>query len=342
MKLAALAAIPLLMQASPYSTGFHTEDGVRVVRLHDTANRTEVAIAVSIGNLAYAMKVNGKNVFWTPFATLAEFKAKPALAGNPFLAPWANRIEPDTYHVNSKAYLLNGALGNLRRDPSGLAIHGLLLFTPHWEVTAAGADDNAAFVTSRLDYWKYPELMAQFPFAHTVEMTYRLSRGVLEIETVLKNHGVESMPVAIGYHPYFRLHDTPRDAWKVRLAAERHVTLSPKLVPTGETTPVTLPDPVVLGGTQLDDVFTGLKRGPDGRAVFSVEGAREKLSVAYGPKYPVAIVYAPRGRDFICFEPMAAPTNAFNLAHAGKYADLQTVQPDGEWRESFWVIPSGF
>jgi aldose 1-epimerase len=64
--------------------------------------------------------------------------------------------------------------------------------------------------------------------------------------------------------------------------------------------------------------------------------------VIYGPKYPIAVVYAPAGRDFICFEPMTGPTNAFNLHHEGKYKDLQTIQPEGKWVESFWIRPSGF
>jgi aldose 1-epimerase len=39
---------------------------------------------------------------------------------------------------------------------------------------------------------------------------------------------------------------------------------------------------------------------------------------------------------------MTAITNAFNLAHAGVYKDLQSIPPRQTWRESFWVIPEGF
>jgi aldose 1-epimerase len=100
--------------------------------------------------------------------------------------------------------------------------------------------------------------------------------------------------------------------------------------------------PVTLAGVALDDVMSGLVRGESGRAEFSVEGAKQKISVLYGPKYPVAVVYAPAGRDFICFEPMSGPTNAFNLHHAGKYPELQSIAPGAKWRESFWVVASGF
>ena len=73
-----------------------------------------------------------------------------------------------------------------------------------------------------------------------------------------------------------------------------------------------------------------------------VESGSRKISLIYGPKYTVAIVYAPPGKDFICFEPMSAITNAFNLAHAGAYKELQSIPVGGTWRESFWIVPSGF
>jgi aldose 1-epimerase len=39
---------------------------------------------------------------------------------------------------------------------------------------------------------------------------------------------------------------------------------------------------------------------------------------------------------------MAAVTNGINLAHEGKYPELQTVAAGGQWQESFWVRPTGF
>lgn len=339
---ALLLLLPIMSNAANYTARKSSDHGLETVVLTDAAHKMEVAIAPSFGNMAYQMKVNGKDALFLPVPNLGELKAKPGLAGVPFLWPWANRIDQDAYWANGKKYLLNPELGNFRYDGNHKPIHGLVSFSPLWQVTKLEADAKSARVTSRLEFAKHPELMAQFPFAHTVEMTYRLQDGVLEVETILHNQSTEPMPVALGYHPYFQLHDTPRDQWKVHLAAREQYVLSDVLIPTGERKPNPFTDPQPLAGAQLDTVFGGLVRSDDGRAHFSVTGNQEKISVIYGPKYTVAVVYAPPGKNFICFEPMAAITNAFNLAHAGVYKELQSVAPGGEWRESFWIQPSGW
>lgn len=345
MKLLTLAVfLPLMSQAANYSAIRTSVEGVEVVRLADAARKMEVSIVPKAGNNAYEIKVNGRNIVWFPPGSPAAYKAKPTvLCGVPFLAPWANRLDQDAYWANGKKYLINPGLGNIRRDANQLAIHGLLVFSSAWEVAAVEADAQSARATSRIEFSKHPELMAQFPFAHTIEMTYRLREGALEVETVLRNHSFAPMPVAVGFHPYFVVPDAPRDQWKAHVAARTQLVLNDKLLPTGETRPAKFADPQPLAGTQLDDVLTGLVR-ENGKATFWVEGRKQRISVVFGPKYPIAVVYAPKapGRDFICFEPMAAPTNAFNLAHEGKYSELQTIAPGGEWRESFWIVPSGF
>ncbi|MFN3325960.1 MAG: aldose 1-epimerase [Bryobacteraceae bacterium] len=332
----------MMTSAANYTAERTSIDSVEVVRLTDSARQTEILIAPSIGNIAVEMKVRGKRVLWSPYNAIAEWKAKPAMGGNPLLAPWANRLDQPGFHANGRRFALNLELGNVRMDGHKQPIHGLLLHAAEWEVKGLKADSNAAEVTSRLDFWRYPAYMAQFPFAHSIEMTYRLRDGALEVETVVENHASEAMPVSLGYHPYFQVNDAPRDEWVVELPVRERVMLSNTLVPTGERKPVSFSGPFGLKNVQLDDVYTGLVRDGDGRSAFSVKGRNEKVSVIYGPKYTTAVVYAPAGRDFICFEPMTGPTNAFNLAHAGLYQELQTIPPKSQWRESFWIVPSGY
>lgn len=323
---------------SNYSAQKTTVDGIEVVRLTDAAHKTEVSIIPSIGNFAYEMKVNGHNVLYWPYKSLTDFKAHPGFAGIPFLSPWANRLDDDAFWANGKKYLLRPELGNLRRDQNQLPIHGLVSYAPDWQVVRVSADGSGAEVTSRLDFYKKPEWMAQFPFAHTIEMTYRLADGVLEVRTMVENRASEPMPLVIGYHPYYQITDAPRDQWKIHLAARDHYELSTKLIPTGVTKPIEFPDPVSLASQPLDDVFGGVNHDDE----FRVEGATQKISIRYGPHYTVAVVYAPPGRNFVCFEPMTGITDGFNLAQSGVYKDLQSIPPDAKWQESFWIHPSGF
>ena len=126
--------------ATDYSAQTTVIDGVSAVKLDDSASKTEVTILTGIGNIAYRMLVNEKNILWTPTDNVAQFASAPAMGGVPFLWPWANRIDQDAYYVDGRKYLLNPELGNLRRDGNQKSIHGLLLFTSRWRVIAIQAD----------------------------------------------------------------------------------------------------------------------------------------------------------------------------------------------------------
>jgi aldose 1-epimerase len=330
-----------------------------VVRLEDTAHRIRVAIVPSVGNVAFEMRVNGENVLRFPYADIAEFRSRPGLNGIPFLGPWANRLDEQAFYANGKRYAFNMDLGNVR---GAHPIHGFLSSTDKWKVTEVKADNSAAWLTSRLEFYREPSWMAQFPFAHTIEMTYRLADGVVEVHVRLQNLSSEPMPISVGFHPYFQLTDSPRDEWTIAIGGKKQWLLNSDKIPTGETAPIEqmFPDPnrIALKNYDLDHVFGDLVRDRNGRALMSVKGKSQQLEVLFGPNYNTAVVFSPRpnagplNRDgaarppqspnFVCFEPMAGITDAMNLAHRGLYHELQLLAPGQIWQESFWIRPSGF
>jgi aldose 1-epimerase len=329
--------------AQNYKAEQASDHGVPVVHLVDASNGVEVSILPSIGNRAYEMKVHGKNILYFPISDLSQAQKTPGLNGIPFLAPWANRLGEPAFWANGKKYPFNLTLGNVRGP---IPIHGLLSGSGFWHVTDVAADAKSAHVTSKLEFWKYPDLMAQWPFAHEYEMTYRLAGGVLEVRVTVTNLSEESMPISLGFHPYYRIPDVSRDEWTLHLAARKMIVADNRLVATGEFKPNDLPDPLPLKTNNLDTGFTDLERDADGRAHFWIESGQKKIEIMLGPKFPVALIWdppAPAGqtRDFICIEPMAGITNAVNLNHEGNYPDLQSVSPGGKWSESFWIRASG-
>jgi aldose 1-epimerase len=318
-----------------------SDHGVDIVRLTDVAHGVEVSIAPSIGNHAYAMRVHGKNILYSTLSDSDQLKQTSSANGIPFLAPWANRMADGGFWANGKKYTFNAGLGSVRLQPTGISLHGMLLTSPLWEVTALSADAKSASVTSRLQFWKYPDLMANWPFAHEYEMTYRLADGVLEVDTVVTNLSAAPMPLALGYHPCYNLPGVSRDEAVAHIPAKTTVITDDKLVATGEMKPMDLPDPTPLKVRTLDNGYTDLIRGKDGKALFYLEGGGERIETLYGPRWQVSVVYEPANQNYICFEPMTAITNGVNLAHDGKYPQLQTLAPGATWRESFWVRASG-
>lgn len=324
-----------------------TREGASV-RLNDAASGTTVWVAPTVGNIAYRMTVNGHDVLRWPHASFEAFAASPNATGIPFMGPWINRLDEQAFYANGTRYAFDMQLGNVR---GAIPIHGFVTGSDRWQIVAVGADRAAAWVTSRLEFHRQPAWMKQWPFAHTVEITYRLSGGVLEVDTAVTNLSAEAMPVVVGFHPYFQLTDSKRDDWTITVGARTHWILASNKVPTGETEPIARVFPqrdVRLGDVDLDDGFSDLVRDARGRSVMSVRGRTQRIDVEFGPNYRAAVVWAPKAspggpeRNFICFEPMAGMTNATNMAHRGQYPELQSAPPGGTWRESFWVRPSGF
>lgn len=357
-----LAAVLLFVAAPLASSAQYTAQRVGdIVRLTDEQHQTVVSIAPSVGDIVFGMAVKGQNVLYFPAGSIDVFKEHPGLAGIPLLAPWANRLDQDAFYANGKKYTFNMSLGNVR---GAIPIHGFLSHAPDWQIVELQADRQSAWLTSKLEFYRHPDWMAQFPFAHTIEMTQRLHDGVLQVTIRLDNISTDPMPVAIGFHPYYRLPNSKRADWTLQVGAKTHYLLNPDKIPTGQTEPIANsfknPDAVPLKDYDLDDVFGDLVRNSQGRASFSISDGHQRLTVQFGPKWQAAVIYSPdpnkpparpaNGRpprppqdpNFVALEPMASITDAMNLEQEGKFTGLQYIPPGGYWQESFWVIPSGF
>ncbi|MEI9815249.1 MAG: hypothetical protein WDO18_22520 [Acidobacteriota bacterium] len=82
--LAALALLAFLCiaNAQDYTAERTTDHGIPVIRLVDKAYHVEVAVAPTLGNLGYEMKVNGKNILYFPFEDLSAYQAKPVMSAS--------------------------------------------------------------------------------------------------------------------------------------------------------------------------------------------------------------------------------------------------------------------
>ena len=331
-----------------YTITKNAVDGHVTYCLADSSRRMEVGVVPDIGNFVYEFKVNGNNVLISP-QSLKEYGAnRESCCGSPFLTPWANRIDHDHYYFQGKKYLLNDSLGNLLRDDFGQVIHGLLAYDARWEVAKNGSSDGrGAWLTSRFEFYRHSDLMAQFPFAHTIEITYRLKDGKLETTTVIHNIGHSPMPVMMAYHPFFCL-DGNREEWRLSLCAKTHWLATKRLISTGETEPAEKFLPGAkdfrLGQVFLDDVFSNFDRSIDGFGHVTVKGRTHTVELMYGKEFDFTVVYSPLPPNdpLICIEPQTGPTNSFNLNHEGKFPGLVALEPGRLFKASYWIVPGGY
>jgi galactose mutarotase-like enzyme len=99
----------------------------------------------------------------------------------------------------------------------------------------------------------------------------------------------------------------------------RHLPVDGWGLPTGAT----VPHPA---GSQLlrDKVFDdGYDEVPPG-AVFALSGGNRRIEVRFEGGYTAAQIFAPASDDVVCFEPMAAPTDALRR---GNYRVAQPGRP---------------
>jgi aldose 1-epimerase len=289
-----LAVTVVTVCAAPAAAQRYTakQDG-DLIELADATAQMNVSVVWNMCN-AWRIQVKGKDLVRTA-ATLADFQARPGFNGMPILAPFANRLDETAFYANGRKYNFDLELGNVRGPiPSTGYVNG----SKAWQLVEAKADQRSAWVSCRLDFYKNPLFMAQFPFAHAITMTYRVADGALEVHTRLDNMSTEPMPVVIGFHPIFELPEGNRNDWTVSLDAKTHWVEIPQRLPTGETQPIENFFGSDRTAIQLkkyaliDDVFTDLIRDANGRATMKLMYNGKELHVSLGPKFKTVLAWS--------------------------------------------------
>lgn len=236
-----------------------------------------------------------------PTHGLAAYAQRGKTTGVPLLHPWANRLSERRYGAAGREVALPDPDGRYGLDPNGLPIHGALPGLLHWEVASGTTPDR---LSARLR-WEGPELLALFPFAHELEINAAVASGQLTIETTMHATGEQPVPVAFGFHPYLTIPGSERRDWRVSLGARQRLVLDEQMIPTGEREPLSATE-FTLGEQSWDDGLAELDDPPR----FTVASDALTVTVTFDAGFDWAQVFAPPAHDYICFEPMTAPTNA--------------------------------
>jgi len=234
------------------------------------------------------------------------------------LSPFVNRLKNGTYSFGEKNF-------NLGKYWLGKhSIHGFL-YDAVFDVITKSADQNGATL---ICHHRYNGHFAGFPFPYDIQIEYRLKKGNrLFVKTRIQNQDVGMIPIADGWHPYFRLGERVDDLW-LEFQSKSMLELDAEWLPTGKLIPYEEYGSLKkIGAAQFDHCFTVNFHECQPMVVLRDPVQNLQLEIQPDPSYPYLQVYTPKDRKSIALENTSAAPDAFNNA-----LGLQ-VLPPGESAE---------
>lgn len=250
---------------------------------------------------------------------------RPAGGRGQVLMPWVNRVRDGAWSQDGQELQL--AISEVK---TRTAIHGLVRWSA-WEPVELAAD------RVRLGH----RLLAQPGYPWTLDMAveYAVSADGLMVTMAATNLADSAAPFAAGMHPYLAVADTV-DEVVLTVPAETRQLVDERMLPVG-TAPVSWDHDFrpgrPIGSLQLDDAFTDLLRGDDGRAVVRAETEGSAVELWVDESFRWLQVFTgdtlKRGaRESLAVEPMTSPADAFNSR-----VDLVMIDPGRTWSGSYGI-----
>ena len=278
-----------------------------------TMRAGELAATVEGGRLlsVTSLRHRGDELLVRPEVLPRSYTVHGIRAGITLLHPWANRLGSERFVV-AGGVVDAGTDPAVGRDPAGLPIHGR---APAGAWTPVPAADNAGcHAVARF------AAVPAFPWAHDVEVEVALSPpACLVIATTVRCLARDAVPVAFGWHPYFRLPGAERPSWRLALPTRSHLQLDAHGIPTGASTDAPAEDEP-LGRRTFDDGYEGLRPG----ACLAVADGERRVAVRLDAGFPCAQVFAPGDADVVSLEPMTAPADALRSGRGLCWATPET------------------
>lgn len=291
-----------------FSISNSKEHDLDLVHIIDENTGTRVALLPGYGATLHAFSIRRQNGaafnVIDNYQDAAEIKKELSRSfKGPKLSPFPCRIPDGVYRFNEHEYRLRSLFGD------GTAIHGLLFNKP-FTLMETTADE--AHGTVLLEYI-YNREDPGYPFYYACQTRYTLHPGNdLEVVTTVTNLDDSVIPMADGWHPYFRLGGSV-DRWQLQFHSAAIVEFDSRLVPTGRLKQYeTFESPKPVGDTFLDNCFT-LK--PDiVSAACQLYNPENGLRVSFFPDatYPYLQLYTPPTRDSIAVENLSGAPDCFN------------------------------
>ncbi|HEU5443688.1 MAG TPA: hypothetical protein VFU61_07670 [Steroidobacteraceae bacterium] len=315
-----------------YTVKRSLEGNQPIVVLRDDAGR-RVRIACHGATLiGFEVPRNGR-----PFDIAAGYGDAAGIIARPgsrfaVMAPFAGRIADARYRFEGRDHdLLPAAAPGERQSRHGFVRDSDFAVA---ELVAGRGCARAILSTS------IPKVPG-YPFAIELAVSFTLDANGLTLEARMRNAGEHSAPCFFGWHPYFRVGDGLVDGWMLEIPARTLIRTGTDLIAlAGDAAYVPVDDAPALdfrrsrpiGGSILDQGYTGLIAGADGRIRTRLTDAASGFRVTVWQERGVMHAFTGDtlqhdARRSIALEPMECMANAFNRP---EWADALRLGPGAE------------
>ncbi|HSZ85786.1 MAG TPA: aldose 1-epimerase [Puia sp.] len=290
-----------------FSAGARQINKLNLSILKDEVFQTEVAILPEYGAALHSFSININEHQFNiidNYNNGDEIKKEMALSfKSAKLSPFPCRINKATYNFNGQKYFFE------KKFIDGSAIHGLL-YNKSFRIADIFSNKTEARIILEYNYEKDDD---GYPFNYTCTVEYVLQKNnLLTIKTTVTNKSNIAIPIADGWHPYFRLDNDVND-WLMQFPSESIIEFDENLIPTENLLPYNkFSSPQLIDEIQLDNCFV-LKKDLK-TPVCSIFNPKNKLRLDFytDNSYPYLQIYIPPHRKSIAIENLSAAPDCFN------------------------------
>lgn len=290
-----------------FSISRSEHNGIQLFNLHDSKQSVTISIVPETGAMLHAFELPTSN---GRYNIIANYDSAAAIETTLNRSYKSSKLSPFPCRIENGQYTWGGQLFEFEnRFPDGSAIHGLL-FNKAFQVSAKIVNDLMASADFTYQYRKDDP---GYPFDYTCTIRYTLLPDMtLQLQTILTNDGEATIPIADGWHPYFRLNAKVDDCL-LQFPACQMVEFDEKLIPTGHYLPYNqFEEATRLNSTRLDNCFL-INDNPI-QPICTLSNPAENLSISFitDENYPYLQIYTPDDRQSIAIENLSGAPNCFN------------------------------
>lgn len=290
-----------------FSVNRINQNGFSLVRLQDNATNTIITILPEFGALLHSFEilVEGEHL-----NIIDNYSSRENIEQDLAISYKSSKLSPFVCRLRNGKYSIDDEELEIRNKfTDGNAIHGLLYNKP-FKIANEFADDKLANVSLRYHFKREDP---GYPFDYVCEVRYTLlPQRILQVETVLLNLDMVSIPLADGWHPYFQLGGRIDD-YEFQMSTDTMVEFDQHLLPTGKLIhDQTLSTAARIGDRQLDNCFVVQPIEQKPCAVLFNPGNGVYVSIFTNSRYPYLQLYTPPHRKSIAIENLSAAPDCFN------------------------------